>query len=167
MTLCGWVNFTNSTILEELEGSGPPVSSLDAPSCDAEMSITGCWCCVQQSPGHWHTRVVMISFGYCFLPGNPCWVPTGMVSEGRRWAQLWSAISWWKAAFHARDGGTKGAEWKMKQPFGYSQSEWARVADGLTSQRRPFQITELTGAGSLGEPLLLSCVKHYCLGVDL
>ena len=32
--------------------------------------------------GHWHTQVVMISFGYCFLPGNPCWVPTGMASEG-------------------------------------------------------------------------------------
>lgn len=45
------------------------------------MSITGCWCCVHQSPGRCHAQVVMVSFGHCFLPGNPCWVPTGIAWE--------------------------------------------------------------------------------------
>lgn len=135
--LCGWVNFTNSTISEEMEGTGPHLSSFDAPSCDVETSVAGCWCCAHQSPGT-RTLLVMVSFRYCFLSWDPCCVLTGISCEGLETSK--GLICYWlrDSSLRARDGGVKGARMKIKPSCWLQKSEWARVADSVTPERLPF-----------------------------
>lgn len=154
----GWVNFTNSTISEEMEGPGFHLSSFDSSSCDVVMSITGCWCCTRQSPG---TCTLLETVRLRLLPSP---LKSGVSYECPEMSKGMVGLWLMQNSLLDRRQGRKRAEWKMKQPFSYSNSEGARVAAGLLPERLPFKITERRGFP--WELLLLSCVKHCCLGVD-
>lgn len=140
-----------------MEGPGPHLSSFDSSSCDAVMSIAGCWCCTRQSPG---TCTLLEMVRLRLLPSP---LKSGVSCEGPEMSKGMVCLWLMELGLLDRRRGRKGAEWKMNQPFSYSKSEGARVAAGLLPERLPFKITEWRGFP--WGLLLLSCVSTVVLGL--
>lgn len=109
------------------------------------------------------TLVVTDSFGSGFLPWNPCGGPTRIACEGPETSKDVVCHQLMESSLPCKRRRGEGG-WKMEQPFGYSEV-------GMSQSSRRSHVPEAAlpddGADPLWEPLVLSRVKHYCLGVDL
>lgn len=88
---------------EEVEGTGPRLSSFEASSCDGETSVAGCSCCVRQSPGHLWSLALVIAFSLEVLAECPRGFPVKL----QRRAKVSPAAGRWKADFRTRSGGVR------------------------------------------------------------